>query len=77
MNVAHTPGFGWKLSTPETLTDEAAATITFQATPEQVVLGEYVEVEDAEGIRIGHVQTAVYRERLGYSAYVVVTISLR
>ena len=67
----------WKISTDAELTDAQAMAITFRAEPKQVVLGAFVEVVDAGGTRIGHVSTAVYRERWDGPSYVVVTITLR
>lgn len=76
MNVART-GTEWKITTDETLTDEAAVAITFRAIPKQVVLGAFVTVEDSDGTRIGHVKTAEYFERFNDPAYVTVGIELR
>lgn len=68
---------GWKIESPAKLTDEEAKGITFRATPAQVVMGEFVEVVDPDGTRIGHVSEAVYRERWDGPAYVVCAITLR
>lgn len=67
----------WTITTAEAITDEAAAAITFRATPEQVVLGQFVAVNDADGVRIGHVKHATYVERFNGPAYVTVGIHLR
>ena len=77
MNVTHVENDGWKITTTKTLTDDEAQAITFQAAPEQVTLGEFVSVEDAFGIRIGHVKTAEYFERAFGPAFVTVGVNLR
>jgi len=77
MIVTHIANYGWALVTQETLTDEAAQAITFNAFPKDVVLGEFVEISDADGIRIGHVKTAEYVECLNGPDYVTVGIELR
>ena len=77
MNITHTKGHGWTIESPVSLTDTAAAAITFIADPEQVLMGEFVEVKDPEGIRIGHVTTARYVERWDGPSYVVVGYELR
>lgn len=77
MDLTHTPGHGWTLTTDAELTDAEALALSFRATPAQVTLGEFVEVVDAGGTRIGHVSTAVYRERHDGPAYVVCTVALR
>jgi hypothetical protein len=68
---------GWRLSSSASLTDEEAKAITFRAAPEQVTLGSFVELADPEGIRIGHLSSASYREPLYGPGYVVVSIELR
>lgn len=68
---------GWTAETTETITDEQAARFTFRTEPEDVVLGEFIQVVDAGGIRIGHLATATYHERAFGPAYVVCTIELR
>lgn len=68
---------GWLATTPGILTDEQAKRISFQATPEQVTLGEFIKVVDAGGTRIGHISGATYHERTFGPAYVVCTIELR
>lgn len=77
MIVEHKPGHGWLIASSANLTDEDAAAITFRAEPKQVVMGDYVEVSDPDGTRIGHVKTATYFERWNGPAYVNVTIELR
>jgi hypothetical protein len=77
MSVTHKRGHGWTIATEHTLTDAEAAAITFRAEPRQVVMGEFVEVADAEGTRIGHVKTAEYVERAFGPAFVTVSIELR
>jgi len=67
---------GWALTTPGTLTDTEAQAITFRADPDQVRLGTYVEVVDAEGIRIGRITSATYHTRMTGPAYVVCHIDL-
>lgn len=61
MNVEKTKD-GWRLSTEGALSDTDAGLLTFRAEPQQITLGEYVEVVDAEGIRTGHICSAIYRE---------------
>lgn len=70
-------GKHWRIQSPETLTDAEAAAITFRAEPTDVVVGEYVEVEDANGIRIGHLATAQYKEPLFAPAFALCSIELR
>jgi hypothetical protein len=53
-------GGGWTLTTALELTDAEACALTFQANPALVRLGDYVEVTDAEGTRIGHVAGGTY-----------------
>lgn len=77
MNVTHNPREGWSIYTAATLTDEEAQAVTFRATPDQVRMGDFVELQDAEGTRIGHVARAEYVERWDGPAYVVVSIRLR
>lgn len=67
----------WRITAAGVLTDAQAAAITFRAAPKQVMLGAFVDVVDNKGERIGHVATAVYRERMDGPAYVTVTIALR
>lgn len=66
----------WVIRTAGTLTDDEAKAITFRADPGQVVLGAYVEVEDAEGIRIGHLSNATYHRQAFGPAYVICAIEL-
>lgn len=68
---------GWRIETAGTFSDEEAKAVTFQATPEQVIMGEFVAVVDSVGLRIGHVAKAEYVERAFGPAYVVVAIELR
>lgn len=77
MNITHNAREGWTIETAATLSDAEAMAITFRAEPKQVVMGQFVQVTDAEGIRIGHVKSAEYVERWGGPAYVVVGIQLR
>lgn len=67
----------WIIETPRTLSNDEALNITFRAMPSQVVMGQYVQITDAEGIRIGMVKRAEYFERSWGPAYVVVGIDLR
>jgi hypothetical protein len=67
---------GWKLSTTATLTDDEAKTLTFRAEPSQVTAGEFVEVIDADGTRIGDVATITYQRSLWDLGRVVCTIDL-
>lgn len=69
-------GYHWQITTQGTLTDDEAAGITFRAEP-GIVLGEHVNVEDAEGTRIGYLASATYHERAFGPAYIVVGIKLR
>jgi hypothetical protein len=79
MNVEKTKD-GWILTTEGTLSDTDAGLLTFRAEPEQITLGEYVEVVDAQGIRTGHICSAIYREPvsglLRAKPYVVCQIEL-
>ena len=68
---------GWTVVTPDVITDEQAARFTFRAEPEDVTLGEFIQVVDAEGTRIGHLASATYHEQPTGPAYVVCTIELR
>jgi len=77
MYIKLVKNYGWVLETELALENKQAAAITFRAEPKQVVLGDYVEVRDAMGTRIGHVKTAEYFERWDGPAYVVVGIELR
>lgn len=70
-------GWGWTLTTEASITDEQAAAITWRATPDQVVLGEFVKVEDAGGYRIGHLSRAEYVEHTFAPAYVLCSLELR
>lgn len=70
-------GYGWTITTTATLSDIEATQITFRAEAHQVVMGEYVEVVDAEGTRIGHIGGATYHERWDGPAYVTCAIALR
>lgn len=67
---------GWLVSTSESLSDFAAQAITFKARPEDVVLGEYVEVEDADGSRIARVSRATLVRRLHHPNEVLVEIEV-
>lgn len=69
-------GYHWQIDVQGTLTDDEAAGITFRAEP-GIILGEHVNVEDAEGTRIGIIKSATYMERAFGPAYVVVSIALR
>lgn len=75
MNVTHT-GQGWKIETAATLSDEEAGAVTFIVEPKQAVLGEFVEVVDAEGIRIGEVTRATLQRRAFAPSIAVVEIAL-
>lgn len=77
MNVSYRKGHGWTITTDLSMTDETAAGLQFRAEPSQVVMGDFVEVVDAEGTRIGHVKAAEYYERDFGPAYVKVSIELR
>lgn len=68
---------GWLVTAPIALTDRQAQEISWRAEPKQVVMGDFVEVVDPEGTRIGHVETAVYSRRLDGPPFVTVTIDLR
>lgn len=70
---------GWSIQSADgvALTDEEAMAITFRATPDQVTMGDFVAVNDAEGTRIGVVSSATYHERAFGPAYVTVAITLR
>lgn len=70
-------GMVWNITISGSISDEEAMAITFQAEPKEVVLGEHVNVIDAEGTRIGHIKTATYFERAFGPAYVIVGIHLR
>lgn len=68
---------GWTAETLETLTDEQAKRFTFRTEPADVRLGEFFQMVDAGGTRIGHLASATYHERMTGPAYVVCTIELR
>lgn len=59
-HVASRNSDGWTIRTIASLTDEEAAAITFESEPEHVRLGEFVQVIDANGTRIGHISSAKY-----------------
>ena len=67
----------WTIEAQGSLTDEEAKGLTFMATPDAVVMGEYVEVVDAGGRRIGHLASATYYERPFGPAFVICGIVLR
>lgn len=77
MNITHNAREGWTIETAATLSDAEAMAITFRAEPKQVVMGQFVQVTDAEGIRIGHVKRAEYFDGIFGPAYVMVSIELR
>ena len=68
----------WYITTGTVLTDEEAQAVTFKADPLQVVMGDFVELEDPASTRIGHVWKAEYVGG-GWtdSPYVTVQIKLR
>jgi len=68
---------GWLFETTEEISDERAAEFTFWAAPKDVVLGESVQIIDAQGTRIGHVSCAKYVERLFGPAVVICAVTLR
>ena len=67
----------WIMETNEAITDEQAARITWRADARDVVLGAYVQVTDASGVRAGHLSSATYHERWNGPAYVVCALTLR
>lgn len=69
-------GYQWSIVAQGLLTGEEAASITFTATPESVVMGEFVSVTDAKGERIGHLSGAQYVRRPLGPAYVLCSITL-
>ncbi len=68
---------GWKITSLTALSDEEALEITFRAHPEQVVLGEFVEIVDPWGIRIGHVSAATYQRSVFGPPSVTCSVDLR
>ena len=76
MDVKHTRNHGWTITSTSLLTDEAAQALTFLAEPKQVVMGDFVEVKDPAGTRIGYVAQAEYIRRAWNTAQVKVTIAL-
>ena len=77
MNVVRTSE-GWSITTAQELSNDEARAITFRADPKQVVLGDFVEVVDAGGTRIGHLSSATYHENLYMGpSYVICSIHLR
>jgi hypothetical protein len=67
---------GWTLETSESLTDAEAAALTIRAGAGEVWPGQYVEVVDDEGIRIGHVSSAVYYRDAFGPDYVIARLGL-
>jgi spore germination protein YaaH len=66
----------WSITTAATITDKQAAAITWRANPGDVVLGAYVQVSDAGGLRIGHLATATYHKGWNQPAYVTCGLEL-
>ena len=78
LQITHEPANNeWTIKHERALTNDEAAGIMWRATPEQVTMGAFVSVEDANGTRIGHVAKAEYVERWNGPAYVNVSLELR
>lgn len=58
MRVVH-DAEGWTLTSDVVLSDEEAKALSFYTAPSEVRLGEFVQIADPEGLRIGHVSSAV------------------
>jgi hypothetical protein len=56
--VTHRPGYGWIIRTLQVLEDSEAASISWPVEPQAARLGEYVEIVDPLGVRIGRVNRA-------------------
>jgi hypothetical protein len=65
MTVTHRAGYGWIIRVPQALEDAEAASISWTVEPQAARLGEYVEVVDPLGVRIGQVNRATL-ERGGF-----------
>lgn len=60
---SHREGWGWVYRTPATLSGTEAEALVIQTSDLRLArLGEYVEVYDANGIRIGQVVRATLHE---------------
>jgi hypothetical protein len=66
----------WSIVTAETITDAHAKAITWRANPSDVVLGAYVQVSDAGGLRIGHLAKATYHNPWAQTPYVICELEL-
>jgi len=66
----------WSITTAATLTDAQAKVITWRANPADVVLGAYVQVSDAGGLRIGHLSRATYHNPWAQTPYVICELEL-
>jgi hypothetical protein len=67
----------WVIEASGSITGEQAAAITWRGSPEQVRLGAFVVVKDAEGVRIGRVSGATYIEPVFSAPFVVCSLTLR
>lgn len=77
INVNHYPNWGWKITSEYSLTNEQAMAIKFiEEDPKKVILGEYVEVHDPNGVRTGHISRATYNTRPFDPDFISVEIDL-
>lgn len=68
---------GWILTFNQPISDAAAGALTFRAERGQVHLGDYVEVVDPKGIRIGELSGATLHRPPFCPSYVECSITLR